>query len=321
MGSSLWSIPRCALRTRVIGQHDRWRLTGQLGQHRRIRTGGGLIGCDDHRARVGHAALAKLGEPFVGGLQDGGHPFACRVQRGTPRAGGLLRRERLAQACGVFLAGAVPPARLAGVGQEDDGPDDAVGQRLGIAVGVVGLRAHQTFAVGLVGDERDRAVVAAERRAGQRQPAARVGVGLADGLAPALRVAAVMDLVENDQGAVVLGAHPVSSGVAGHLRVGDDDAVVLRRRLRRRVGELRIEGDADPRGGQRPLRLEVFGRHDDGDPLHGAVGQQLPGNAQGKRCLACTRSGDCKEIPRVGAQIPHQCPTLPAPQSLGVGPA
>jgi hypothetical protein len=30
----------------------------------------------------------------------------------------------------------------------------------------------------------------------------------------------------------------------------------------------------------------VFGRHDDGDPLDGAVGQQLSGDAQGKRCLA-----------------------------------
>ena len=40
-----------------------------------------------------------------------------------------------------------------------------------------------------------------------------------------------------------------------------------------------------PRGRQRPLRLEVFGRHDDGDLLDDAVGQQLAGDAQGKGCL------------------------------------
>ena len=67
------------------------------------------------------------------------------------------------------------------------------------------------------------------------------------------------------------------------------------------------------------LRLEVFGRHDDGDPLDGAVGQQLAGDAKGKRRLACAGSGDGQEIARLGAEIPHQCPTLPAPQSLGVG--
>jgi hypothetical protein len=109
----------------------------------------------------------------------------------------------------MLLARAVPPARLARVGQEDHRPDNTVGQCLSVAVGVVGLRAHQAFAVGLVADERDRAVVAAERRTRQRESAGRVGVGLADGVAPTLRVAAMVDLVENDKGAVVLGAHPV----------------------------------------------------------------------------------------------------------------
>ena len=219
----------------------------------------------------------------------------------------------------MFLARAVAPPRLTRVRQEHHGPDHAVGQRLGVAVGVVGLRAQHALAVGLVVDERDRAVVAAKWRAGQGQPAGRVAEGLTDGLAPALRVAAVVDLVENDERAVVLGAHPVSGRVAGHLRVGDDDAVVLRRRLRRRVGELRVQRDTHGCGRQGPLRLEVFGRHDDGDPLDGTVGQQLSGDAQGKRRLTCARSGDGKEIAWFGAKIPHQCPTLPAPQSLGVG--
>jgi len=63
----------------------------------------------------------------------------------------------------------------------------------------------------------------------------------------------------------------------------------------------------------------MFGRHDDREALDGAVGQQLSGDAQGKRRLACAGGGDGEEIAWFGAQIAHQCPTLPAPQSLGVG--
>jgi hypothetical protein len=57
----------------------------------------------------------------------------------------------------------------------------------------------------------------------------------------------------------------------------------------------------------------MFGRHDDGDSLDGILGEQLSGDAKGKRGLTCTRSGDGKEIAWFGAKISHQCPTLPAP--------
>jgi hypothetical protein len=83
--------------------------------------------------------LAQLTQPGVGGRDHRGHPFTGRVQRSAPRAGGLLGGQRLAKACGVFLPGAVAPPRLPGVGQEHDRADDAVGQRLGVAVRVVGL--------------------------------------------------------------------------------------------------------------------------------------------------------------------------------------
>ena len=194
--------------------------------------------------------VAQLPQPGVGRGDHRGHPLAGRIQCGAPRPGGLLGVQRLAEAGRVLLAGAVAPARLAGVGHEHHRPHDAVGQRLGVAVGVVGLERFSAVAVGLVGDERDGAVVAAERCAGQRQPPGRIVEGLADGLAPALGVAAVVDLVEDHQGPAVLGAHPVPGRVAGHLGVGDDDAVVLRRRLRVGVGELRIQRDARP--GPRP---------------------------------------------------------------------
>ena len=272
-------------RAGVVGQHHRRRLAGQSGQHRGVGARRLLVGRDDHGAGIGHAAVALLGEPGVGGLQHRRYPLALRVEHRAPGPRRLLGVQRLAQPGRMLLARACAPARLARVGEEHHRPDHAVGQRLGVAVGVVGRRAHQSLGVRRVGDERDRGVVAAERCARQREASRRVVERLADGVTPTLRVAAVVDLVEHDERATVLGAHPVPGRVAGDLGVGDDDAVVLRRRVRGRVTELRVQRDAHPRGGLRPLGLEVFGRHDDGDLLDDAIGQQLAGDTQGKRCL------------------------------------
>jgi hypothetical protein len=82
-----------------------------------------------------------------------------------------------------------------------------------------------------------------------------------------------MDLVEHHEGLAVLGAHPVSAGVAGHLCVGDDDAVVLVGVLRRRVAELGIKRHPDAGSGLRPLGLEVLGGHHHRDPLDDALGE------------------------------------------------
>ncbi len=100
----------------------------------------------------------------------------------------------------MFFAGAVAPTGLAGVGHEHHRAHDAVGQRVGIAIGVVGLGMLEARGVRFIGDERDRAVVAAERGAGQRQPPRRVVERFPDGVAPRLGVTAVVDLVEDDEG-------------------------------------------------------------------------------------------------------------------------
>src|SRR5665647_3417276 len=49
-------------------------------------------------------------------------------------------------------------------------------------------------------------------------------------------------------------------------RVGHGDTVELRAMAPRRVGEVRVNPDADPRGRIGPLCLEVLGRRDNGDP-------------------------------------------------------
>ena len=291
----------------------RRRLAGQPGQHGGIRARSLLVGCDDHGPRVGYATAAQLGEPGIGGLQDRRNPLAVRVEDRSPRPCRVFDVQRFAEPGRVLLACAGAPPRFAGVGQKHHRPDHAVGQRLCIAVGVVGLRAHQSIALGGIGDERDRGVVAAERCAGERNAPRRVVERFADRLAPAPGVAAVVDLVEHHQRAAVLGAYPVPGRVACHLCVGDHNAVILRRRVSGGIAEFRIECDACACACQRPLRLEMFRGHDDGNLLDDAVGQQLGGNTQGKRRLTRTRRRDGEKIPRLGGKIPHQCPTLPAP--------
>ena len=46
-----------------------------------VGAGGGLVGGDDHAAGIGHV-LAQAAQPGVGRGDHGGHPLACRVQRG-----------------------------------------------------------------------------------------------------------------------------------------------------------------------------------------------------------------------------------------------
>ena len=104
----------------------------------------------------------------------------------------------------------------------------AVGQRLTVAVAVVGLRAKPAAAVRLVADERDRIGVGAERGAGQHQPPGRRSERLAYGLAPAEGVAGVVDLVQDHQGLEGLGPDPEGQRIGRDAGVGERDAGEVR---------------------------------------------------------------------------------------------
>src|SRR3546814_440022 len=105
-----------------------------------------------------------------------------------------------------------------------------------------------------------------------------------------------MDLIEDYQGAAVLGSHPMASRMRRDLRVGHDDTLEVRTGLARAVAETRIEGDTRACGSCGPLVLEMLGGRDDGDLIHGAVGQQFGGDPQAERRLACTRGRDRQEV-------------------------
>ena len=114
-------------------------------------------------------------QPGVGGLEDGRHPGAVRVERGPQRLAGEVACHRPAEPGADLVAGAGAPVQVAGVGHEQHRPDDAVGQRRRVAVRVVGPRPQPAACppIRLVADERDRVGVGAERRAGQHQPPGR----------------------------------------------------------------------------------------------------------------------------------------------------
>jgi hypothetical protein len=177
-------------------------------------------------------------------------------------------RQRLAQAGAHLVAGAGAPPHLPGVGQEDHRPDDAVGEGAAVPVAEVGGRPAHAVVVHLVPHERDGGRVGPERGSGERQTPGRRLERLAHGVTPRERVAGVVDLVEDDQGAGGLRAGPVEQRPARHLRVRDDDAVELSTVRTVGILETRVDADADPVCRVSPLGLEVLGRSHDGDPLH-----------------------------------------------------
>ncbi len=269
----------------------------------------------DHQARgVRHPARAHLGQPGVGRGQHRGDPLPGRVQRGPPGPGGVLLRQRLAQPHRVLLAGPGPPSGLARVRQEDHRTHHAVPQRLAVPVGVVGPGPQQAVGAALVADERDRVVVGAERGAGQRQPPHRRGERLAHRVAPGQRIPGVVHLVQDHQGAPVVGARPVQHRVGGHLRVGDRHAAEVAGDRAGAVAERRVQRDAVAlrRGG--PLRLQVLGGGDDGDRLHGVVGDQFGRHPQRERGLAGARGGHREEVGRAAGQVAGERAPLPHPQ-------
>ena len=148
--------------------------------------------------------LPDLGQPLVGGAQHVRHPLAARVQRGTPGLADRVLGHRLAEPGGDLVARLGPPAHVAAVGEEDDGPDDAVGERVAVAVGVVGGGPPDAVVALLVRHEGDGVGVGPEGRTGEREPPGRGLERLQARLAPGLGVTGVVDLVEDDEGLALL---------------------------------------------------------------------------------------------------------------------
>ena len=168
-------------------------------------------------------------------------PFG--IERGAPRLRGDVLGVVLAELRLHLVAGLGAPAHLAGVDEEDHRPDDAVLERAAVAVAVVRAREPDAVLVGVVLHERDRRGVAAERGPRQQQAPRGAVVRLAQRVAPAERVAAVVHLVEDDERPRVLDEALVDGCLHRHLRVGDGHPVIVPGRRVVAVGEGRIEPD------------------------------------------------------------------------------
>ncbi len=201
-----------------------------------------------------------------------------------------------------LFAGLGAPAHLTGVDEEDDGADDAVLESAAVAVGVVRPRDPDALVVGVVLDERDGGGVAAEGRARQEQPARRTLVRLAQRVAPAEGVTAMVHLVEDDEGALVDRQALVDGCLHRDLRVGHRDPVIMPGGRVVPVAERGVEPDADAGGGIRPLRLEVLGRRDHDQPVDDPSAQELTGEPQGEGRLAGARGRRGEEVARAAAR-------------------
>ena len=124
--------------------------------------------------------------------------------------------------------------------------------------------------IGCVGHERDRRSIGAEWRSGERESPRRGCERLPDGIPPAQRVATMVHLVEDDEGAPVFGERAMQSRSRSDLRIGDSHTVKLAAAGAVMVAKGRIETDARAMCSLGPLALEVLGRGHDGDAVDSA---------------------------------------------------
>jgi hypothetical protein len=250
--------------------------------------------------------------------QHGRDPLPVRVERGAPRLPRHVLGERLPQPGADLVARLRAPAHLPRVRQEDHGTHDVVTQRVAVAVGVVGSRPADAVRSPLVGHEGDRRGIRSERRARQCQTSGGRLERLTHRVAPGQRVTSVVHLVEDDQGALRLGARGVQRRLRRDLRVRQGHAVVPGAVAPLAVAEVRVDAHTHARGGVGPLVLEVLGRRDDRHPADDPLLEQLGRDPQRERRLARTGCGDGEEVPRRACTVQLERLGLPGTQ-LGGG--
>ena len=293
----------------VVGEDHGGGLAGDGAQLLGVGASLGLVGGDDEGSGVGDLA-AHLGQALVGGGQDRGDPLPRRVERGAPGLGLQVLGEGLAQARRDLVAGLGAPPHLPRVGHEHHRAHDSVAQGVGVAVGVVRLGAFRPGGVLLVPHEGDRGGVGAEGRSSQGQSPPCRGEGLPDRVSPAQGVSPVVDLVEDDQGAGLVGAGAVQVGVGCHLGVGQGDAVEARAECPLGVGVGGVDMDADAGGGLGPLVLEVLSGADDRHLVDVSGAEQLGGHPQREGRLAGPGGGHRQEV------LGHRLQVLPERSGL-----
>ena len=176
-------------------QHHHRHSSGRLAQQLGDPPGVLGVGGDDQAGRVAVAVLADALELGVGLLEDPRQPVG--QVGGDRRAVAPARLPGGEHGLEAGLDDVVPaaPRQRAVVGDEAHRAAHRVGDRLGVAVGDVGL-GHP---VGVVADAGDRRGVGAKGGAGQQQPPRALLEGLGERHAPGQLLSQMMRLVGDDQ--------------------------------------------------------------------------------------------------------------------------
>ena len=123
-------------RAGIVGEDDRGCLPSEVAQLAGIGPRLGLVGGDDQATGIGDVP-PDLGEPGIGGNEHRGHPLTLGIQGRAPGLSHGVLGQGLAEPGADLVTGLSAPPHFAAVGQEDDRPDNAISQGLGIPVGVV----------------------------------------------------------------------------------------------------------------------------------------------------------------------------------------
>ena len=278
-----------------------------------------MVGCDDERTGVRHGA-AHLGQTLVGSGEHGRNPFAVGVEGGSPRLGGNVLGEALPQVCRHFFTCGGTPTHLARVRHKDDRAHHVVLQRGAVTVRVVCLGTANTVVVDLVGDKRNRGGIRAERGTGQRHAAGRIIECLTQAVAPGEGIAGVVNLVKNHEGLRRLGVAGVQLRLIRHLRVGQRHTLVVAADGHIRVLEVRVNRNADLRGGVRPLLFQVVGRRHNNELADRAAVEQFLGEGQCEGGFTRAGGCHCHEVAGVGFEVLLHGFCLPGAQADGSTP-
>ncbi len=303
-------------RAGVVGGHDRRLLAGDRPEPACDPAGVLLVGSDDEAAGVGVPGRAAVGQPLVGVAQHLADPVAVGVERGAQPPRGLLARQHDVEVEAARLA-VGDPLHLAAVGHEGDRPADAVDERVGVRVRVVGFAER----VVVVANPRDRRVVGAERRPRQQQPEAGGAEGELRALAPGGQLAHVVRLVGDQQRPPARRGCPVDLRTGGDGLIGHRDPVPIARLGPVGVRPVRLEVDAVAAGVGCPLAADVRRRRRDADTPDQPAPQQLVRHPQPEGRLPGRRRRRRQEVPARRLQHPLERRLLPIAQRSPRGPA
>jgi len=242
-------------------------------------------------------------------------PAAVQGQRGTEPLRGLSAVELLVEGGGDDGAVWCCPLHPAAGRWEEHWPANTVTDGGAVLVDVVGRTVPAD-----VSDERDLAVVGTERCTRERDASPGGGERVADRVSPASAVAAVVYLVEYDEGPAAADVMTHELGLSRDLGVRDAHAVESGGKCAIGVRPSGIKVDSCRSDRICPLALESFGGHDDDDQGDLAGTEQAAGRDTREPGLARARRGHDQEVIGVVGVVGVERFLLPGAKGLGATP-